>query len=119
MGRVTPWPIYFENLNDYQLNIDFFQSFFWVFKGEFFLFCTEWFSGHGVKKKFRGQDQSCENSQLFFSSNENLPNSYHQILVLLVSMNGLTAVNMHKIDFDEINFETKVQSFVYMSMNIS
>ena len=55
----------------------------------------------------------------FFSSNENLPNSYHQILVLLVSMNGLTAVNMHKIDFDEINFETKVQSFVYMSMNIS
>ena len=62
---------------------------------------------------------SCENSQLFFSSNENLPNSYHQILVLLVSMNGLTAVNMHKNDFDEINFETKVQSFVYMSMNIS
>ena len=35
-GRGTPWPIYFENLDDYQLNIDFFQSFFLGFQGRIF-----------------------------------------------------------------------------------
>ena len=36
VGRGTPWPIYFENLDDYQLNIDFFQSFFLGFQGRIF-----------------------------------------------------------------------------------
>ena len=42
-GRGTPWPIYFENLDDYQLNIDFFQSFFGFSRENFSYFAHSGF----------------------------------------------------------------------------
>ena len=42
-GRGTPWQIYSENLYDYQLNIDFFQSFFWFSSENFSYFAHNGF----------------------------------------------------------------------------
>ena len=41
--RGTPWPIYFENLDDYQLNIDFFQIFFGFSRENFSYFAHNGF----------------------------------------------------------------------------
>ena len=72
--RGTPWPIYFENLDTYQLNLILtFLKKFLGFQWRIFLILHIMVFWSWIKKKVsqllgggRGQDQSCENSQLFF-----------------------------------------------------